>query len=524
MISRRVSSFLQSLRKANPFQAREGAYQGARRTRGGEYWAAPEGDADADLLPDLPELRRRSNELLRNSPLAIGAITAKVTSVVGTGLTLNASIDRDYLQLSDEAADAWEAQAEREWALFSESPNCDVRRTLSFADQQDLAFRSVLGNGDHFIALVTLDQPHPGWPFSFALQHIEGHRISNPSNQRDTDTLIGGVEKDALGAPVRYHVCSLHPGALTRPGKALSWSTLPAFGSRTGRRLTLHLYRVLRAEQTRGVPDLAPVMETLKQLGRYTDAEVDRAVKSALFLAFVTTQDGGGFNFAEYEEARAGHYQNPDFRKKVALDHSSVVTLFPGDNIQFSDPKAPNAAADSFLTTFTRNTAAAMELPHELVQRHFQSSYSAARGALLMAWQFFNGRRAWLARELCQPVYEAVLMDAISAGRMQAPGFFEDPFARQAWLGSEWIGEAPPVIDENKAVTAAMDRVNAGFSTIKRETASLTGQDYDRVRRQRDKERRTDPAATQPTAAPTQAPIPPSAADLDRADRLEAAL
>ena len=209
----------------------------------------------------------------------------------------------------------------------------------------------------------------------------------------------------------------------------------------------------------------------------------------------------------EYTSDRGEFYRE----KKFDLDHSSVAALFPGDKIEFSDPKAPNAAADSFLATFTRLIGAALELPHEVLTQHFQSSYSAARGALLLAWQFFQGRRVWLAQALCQPVYEWVLTDAISQGRLQAPGFFADPFARQAWLGAEWIGDAPPILDENKAIQAAEGRLNLGISTRKAETAALTGADYDQVRRQREKEARQEAASPTLTPEPTAAPGRPAA-------------
>lgn len=498
---------------------REPSYKSASRERAGEQWHTVTRDSDGDSLLDLAELRRRSRDLSRNNPLAGSTLSAKVTNVVGTGLKLNATIDREFLGLNDDEADAWETRAEAEWKLFSESPNCDLRRTLCFSDQQELAFRAVLENGDHFIAQVALPAPRPGWPFSFCLQHFEADRICNPNNARDTATLIAGVEKETGGAPLRYHASNIHPGALNRLARTQVWTALPAFGERTGRRLTLHLFRVLREGQTRGMPDLSPVMSVIKQLDRYVDAEVDRAVKSALFLAFITTQDGeglGGIGPDQLAESRQGFYGVDTRRKKLELDHSTMVDLFPGDGIQFSDPKAPNAAAESFLNTFARLVSSALELPHELVLRNFTSSYSAARGAMLMAWQFFQGRRAWLARELCRPIYEAVLIDAISAGRIQAKGFFTDPLARQAWLSAEWLGDAPPHIDENKAVEAAIARIDAGLSTVKRETAALTGQDYDRVLRQRLKERRLDP--DRPTPVRT---AQPTSDQLDQADRQE---
>ena len=511
--------------QAMTIEARSDArpWKSAASDRAGEFWYTSVGDADSDSLGDLPELRRRSRDALRNNPLALAAVTCKVTNTIGTGLKLNASIDRERLGLDDDAADAWEAQAEAEWALFATSPNCDLARTLTFAEQQELAFRACLENGDHFIAQVSLPRPRGDWPYGFALQHIEADRVCNPNQAGDTATLIAGVEKDSFGAPLRYHVAKLHPHALRRGGESQSWTALPAFGPRTGRRVTLHLFKQLRSGQTRGVPDLAPVMSVLKQMDRYIDAEVDRAVKSALFLAFVTTKDGEGLAAmtpSEYSTDRRDYYRE----KKFDLDHSTVASLFPGDSIEFSDPKAPNAAAESFLTTFARLIGAALELPHEVLTRHFQSSYSAARGALLMAWQFFAGRRAWLAQSLCQPIYEAVLTDAISAGRLAAPGFLRDPFLRQAWLGADWIGDAPPILDEQKAVAAAASRLEIGISTKKAETAALTGKDYDLVVRQRAKEARQDPPPPPPAPAPVAArfaPAPPPPPEPDADDEAD---
>jgi len=496
--------------RPDPVQG-EVRYKSARRDRE-IFGPTPGGDADEDTLLDLPELRKRSGAAMRNNPIALAAINTEVSSVVGTGLRYNASIDREYLGLSDDEADEIEARMEAEWRLFSESPNCDLARKLIFTEQQDLAERSALGRGDHFIAFVTLNRPRAGWPFSFALQHIEADRVSNPYNQRDTETLVAGIEKDSQGAWEGVHVANHHPLALHRFSGERRWDYLRAWGERTGRPLVLHHHEITRPDQTRGVPYLAPVLEVLKQLDKYIDAEVDRAVNSALFMAFVTTQDGEGLHMNEQlMEDRADFYGSKFKQDKYAIGSSSIANLFPGDSVEFADPKSPNNAADPFIKAFSTFCGAALEIPGEVLLQHFSSSYSAARGALLMAQQFFSRRRARLARRLCMPVHEAVLLDSISQGRLNLRGFLTDPRARQAWLGGEWIGDAPPHIDENKAVSAARDRIELGISTRKREAAALTGQDYDHVRRQRDKENRE---------APELAPARqmPSAEDLDRQD------
>ena len=84
-----------------------GGYTGARRDRRQtSSWNSVDGSADSVTLPDLPELRERSRDLLRNAPLACGAVNTVVTNVVGTGLKVQSHLDRDvlkpYFQSEDE--------------------------------------------------------------------------------------------------------------------------------------------------------------------------------------------------------------------------------------------------------------------------------------------------------------------------------------------------------------------------------------------------------------------------------------
>ena len=134
-------------RRARTALAISGGYTGASKTkRSLKQWltGANPGSPDADTIDDLPTLRGRSRDLIRNDPLATGSINTNCTNVVGTGIRLQSHIDRTILNLSDDAANEWESNIEREWRLFSESTECDAARTLNFYGLQDLVFRQVL--------------------------------------------------------------------------------------------------------------------------------------------------------------------------------------------------------------------------------------------------------------------------------------------------------------------------------------------------------------------------------------------
>lgn len=490
--------------KARLFQAAAGAYVGASRTRRSmSQWNPNIGDANADTLYDLPTLRTRSRDLLRNAPLASGAVNTVVTNVVGTGLLLEPQIDNEALGMTEEEADDWEKQTEREWKLFAGSVEIDAARTLNFVGLQELAFRSVLESGDVLAVLPSIQRQN--CPYRTKVQLVEGDRLSNPNNQFDADRISGGVEKDEYGAPVRYHVSSIHPGSNLSQAKR-TWIPIEAYG-KSGRRNVLHLFKPLRPGQSRGVPYLAPVMEPLKQLDRYTEAEIMAAVIAGMYTVFIKSDLGDG-SLAPMSptDETGGSSTDADYK----LASGAIVGLAPGEDISTANPGRPNAAFDPFVQAILRQIGVGLELPFEILIKHFTASYSAARAAILEAWKFFIMRRQWLAQNFCQPVYEAFLWEAVLSSRITAPGFLSDPLLRQAYCGAVWIGPSKGMINEKVEVEAADLRVKMGISNLSEETAQLTGGDWDCKHKQAAKEQRMrvrDGLAV-PMAAPTPAPGP----------------
>lgn len=494
-------------------QALSGSYVGASRTRRATVnWNPREGSPNADVQYDLPTLRARSRDLVRNEPIATGAINTLVTSVIGTGLQLEPMIDAKALGMTPEEADAWEEEVEREWCLFSDSPEIDLARTSCFTDLQALAFRAMLESGDVFVLRTTAARH--GSPYRTKLQLVEADRVSNPNFRTDTPALVGGVERDPnSGAPVAYHITTRHPGDLFGV-VSLDWVRTQAFASKSGIWTVRHLFTPLRPGQARGVPYLAPVIETLKQLSRYTEGELMATVISSFFTVFIESESGDAPLAPMTPPGETGgSTADEDYR----LGTGAIVGLAPGEKVTTANPNRPNTAFDGFITAICRQIGVALELPYEVLVKHFTASYSAARAALLEAWKMFNTRRAWMAQSFCQPVYEAFLWEAVLSGRITAPGFLSDPLIRKAYCGAAWIGPAKGMINEKDEVEAAELRVNMGISTLSRETAQLLGDDWDRTIKQRIREKKImlDGGLDEPLVKPmTGVPVKPNLADL----------
>jgi lambda family phage portal protein len=461
-----------------------GGYTGAKFDRASlNRWKPFGGSANADIIGDLPTLRARSRDQMRNAPVALGALNTATSHVVGTGLTYTPAIDAEFLGLDDTEAEQWQEDTQRRFKAWADSVNCDIARRLNFYGIQELAFRSMLESGDTFVLTPRITRA--GSPARLALQLIEADRVCNPNRTGDSDTLIDGVEIAAsTGEAIAYHISRKHPGDLRTTGN--QWDRVVVRGSSTGRRNVLHLFKPLRPGQVRGVPWIAPILEPLKQLNRYTDAELNAAVISGLFSVFIK-MDPEAFDTLFEKDAQDAIIKNAS-NWSGEMESGKVVNLLPGESAESSNPGRPNAQFDPFWQAIVRQIGMALELPFEVLTMHFQSSYSAARAALLMAWKAFRSRRDMLATYLCQPVFELWLSDEVAEGRISAPGFFSSDVVRAAWCGAIWTGDGPGSIDPVKEVDAAQRRVDLGISTKQAESILYDGIDWKQKHEQRVKE------------------------------------
>jgi lambda family phage portal protein len=445
----------------------KGGYAGGKRNRRGLANFIPEGgSADADLLPEADDLRARSRHIARNVPVATGAIATNKTHVIGDGLTVKAACDYSALGISETDAQEWNAKADREFRLACTS--IDWTRVEEFGDLQDTVFGSELESGDVFgIRRFRLD---PGDSYGTKVQVIEADRVSNPYGGQDTDRIKGGIEHNANGVPIAIHVADRHPGDLYR--KPVNWRRVP-LRYNDGRRIVIHLINRARPDQTRGIPYFAPVIEAIKAFGDYQEAEVRAAVVSAMFTVFVKRLPGD-----EDAGPLAGGEASAD-EKNIEMGSGAVISLDEGEDVTIANPMRPNPNFDGFAQAFLRLVGVALELPFELLIKHFTASYSASRAALEMAYHSFRKRRSRFGRQFVAEVRGWVIEEAVLTGRLDAPGFFDDPIRRQAWLRADITGPVRISLDPKKDAEAdALDRDN-GFKTSQQIMTERTGGDFD---------------------------------------------
>ena len=463
------------------------------------------GSPNEDINYNNATLRQRARMLYMASPAATSAINTNRTKVVGVGLSLKPAVNREILGLTPEAAKEWQRKTEAEFRLWaSKHENCDAIGMNNFEGLQQLALKSWLMSGDVFV-LIKRAKPTALNPYSLRLHIVEADRICTPSKYGSSMTMGGytegkvpdgedgagnmvydGVEVDGDGRVAAYYVSNVYPRQVT--AQVQKWTRVIAYGEKTGLPNILQVMDSERPDQYRGVPYLAPVIEPLLQLRRYTDSTLMAALVQSFFTAWITTKTNpaeipinevGAGDIAGIPSANPIENDLSGSENEYEMGPATTLHLAENEDVKFGNPNIPTASFDEFVKAICRQIGAALELPYDVLIKEFNSSYSASRGALLEAWEAFKMRRKWFVDRFCQPVYESWLAEAVARGRINAPGFFSDPLVRAAWCGARWIGPVQGSLDPKKEAEANLLLIDHAIKTHEQVTRETSGGDWE---------------------------------------------
>ena len=471
-----------------------GAFVTARRdNKNTANWETSNGSADSDTLFDQATIRNQARDLDRNNPIAGGAINNAATNIIGEGLRARSRINYEYLGITYEQAQALQRKIDFFFHAWAMSMNADVTRTQNFYELQNLILRNYLVSGD--VGVLRRYRKVPGAKLGTSLQIIESDRISNPIGIVSS-TIRGGIETDEFGAMSAAWISKFHPGDSILSSlnmRPQDWTRVPAYDE-NGERLFLHIFRRTRPDQSRGISYLAPIIEPLKQLGRYTEAEITAAVVSACFSVFIKSEGDSGLNSSLTAGSLPGMvnygqgHLTPPGTGITKLQSGMIADLAPGESIEIADPKRPNTAFDPFIQAVIRQIGMSLEQPYETLLKHYTSSFTAARAALNDLWKFIKERRAFAISHYCNPVREWVISECVMEGLIDLPGFFEDPFARQAWLNCVWSGPTMGHINPSVEADAEMKWVGMGAKSLGQTAMEQFGNDWEEVADDRERE------------------------------------
>ena len=445
-----------------------------------------------DINANNYTLRQRSRMLYMSAPIAAAALKRQRTNIVGPGLKLKSTIDREVLGMTQEQADAWQKRTEAEFALWANRKQaCDATGVNNFYGMQQLVALAWPMSGDVF-SLIKWKDPTPNMPYSLRLHILEADRVRTPETAGATsnplltnlttkkldngNVIYDGVEVDKNGMVEAYHIANTYPNQWD--AEPTKFTRVKAYGDATGLPNILHIMDTERPEQYRGVPYLAQAIEPLLQMRRYTEAEITAAMVQSFFTAFITTEGAADGALPVGEVGADGVPEVSKDPNELEMGAGLINFLEPGEAVQTVQATHPHSGFDVFMRAMCEQVGACLEEPADLLLMAFNSSYSASRAAMLEAWKGFRMRREWMTDDFCRPVYEIWLTEAVARGRISAPGFLTDPIIRQAYLGSEWVGPSAGQLDPTKEVAAAVTAIENGLSTREAEAVKLNGSQF----------------------------------------------
>lgn len=466
-----------------------GRYQGGSGGDGSGWKYGLSSSGSTPIL-DHTLLRNNARSAYHDSMQGRAIIERFADLVPGVGLKLEAAPDENTLGMTPETAEKWAQDTEAAFDTFMRSKRFSLKEDMTGYQSQRFVTIQQQRDGEYFALLDYIkDKGRNPLQVSFLdPSQIQGYPQTDTAGYPLTDC---GINRDARGRELSYNVYVYNPKDNTYQQRVLQ-----RIGKKSKRVLVLHGFQKEYAGQVRGYSRIGHLLQHLENLTDFELAHIKKAINESIVAMWVKphqdkpASDGGMITDAMHSvagvEMPATNPQTEGDELAPGMDFSELnevnakpgswfnAGLQGGEELRTLDGKTPSDNYDVFVDAFVKSLAASVSMPSEVVWMQFGKSYSAARAALVLAWQVVEIWRAELAADYLNPIYEAWLEGEIAAGRIKAPGW-TDPRLREAWLKNNWIGFPMPNIDPSKTADAHEKYVGMGASTLGRVARELNG-------------------------------------------------
>ena len=435
--------------------AKSSRHRSIRRDRGS-------GDAVVGRAGD--KLRIQARYLDENHDLVVGVLDTLVNRTIGAGLwpephvrtrdgDLHADFNRRVYELFQEWARKPEVTGELDW------PGMQRLMGLTwFRDGEGLAqhLEGIMGTLDHQTIV----------PYS--LEMIEPDLLPFDLND-EARGIVQGVERNAWGRPRAYHLLKGHPGDLA--------IRLHMDTKRVEAERIIHLKRVRRIGQARGVSILAAVLIRLDDIRDYEDSERIAAKVAAALTGYIK---------------KAGEFSPPD--PASAADKPREVMFKPGtfwdgarlgEELELFQSNRPNNNLEAYRNGQLRAVAAGTGTGFSSIAKNYNGTYSAQRQELVEMTPAYRALTGYFVGQFGLPVWRRFVRMAILSGALSVPADVD----RESLDAAIFQPPSLPWVDPVKEVTAEERQVAAGFKS-RSQVIRERGQNPRDVEDQIDRERK----------------------------------
>lgn len=378
--------------------------------------------ANSEISGALAPIRNNVRELVRNAPFAKKGLDIIVNGVVGWGI--EASITHHDKNKEEKIKELW-----KKWS----SGLCSVDGKTDFYTLQKQVMGAIASDGESLVKEIIIED-------SVRLQILESDYISNGKikDLKNGQNYINGIVVDSLGRPVAFNLFDVHPGDGSLQLKTPTSSLVDAAQ-------IIHVFRMDRPGQNRGVSWFAPVVQSLNMLSELQWTQLVRMKLGSAITAVVTKEPS----------QLSPEILQAQRQEEWALSAGDVKYINPGEKIEF--PTIPNTEGFESATRLSlREIAAGLGVTYEALANDLSTvNFSSGR---LGDIQFRSNVDQWrwhmLIPRFCNPAFDRFKKYCAIKG--------VDASLAQV----EWTPPARQMIDPTSEVAATRDALRSGLQTI----------------------------------------------------------
>ncbi|MBR8046579.1 phage portal protein [Burkholderia multivorans] len=430
-----------------PTRLKAAAYESASTVGArAKSWRASGAGPNTAAVQNLSLMRSRARDAIRNDPWAKTAIARLVSNTIGTGIQAHPRHPNEAVRKMQKQL--WEDSGQE----------IDADDLFDIAGIQTLAARAFFSDGEVLVRR-RMRSPRDGLAVPMQIQLLEGDLLPMDKNELVRDgEIINGVEFDADGRRVAYHLLQRHPGEYGRASiSSMQTVRVPADE-------IAHVFLALRPGQVRGVPELSTVLLRLKSLDNFDDAVLFRQEVSNLFAGFITKPPTEPGMPGDPLTGGAMQYDVDGFSPIVSLEPGSMQELAPGEDVKFAAPPGAGADYGPFMRQQLMAAAASVGMPYEVLTGDLRDVSDRVLRVILNEFRRSIEQLQWnvFIHQFCRKVWRWWVDACALSGAMPMPDYHRN---RRDYLRVRWVPQGWPYIHPVQDVTAKRLEIRAGLAS-----------------------------------------------------------
>ena len=409
------------------------------------------------------EIVSKCRVLYSKIPLARAIISTLVRGVVGSGLRLN---------VQDEL-----------WDTLSSTYSFDAMRQQDLYQLQQVAFETMLLCGECWlIRQKNANELYSSW------YTAESDHVFNPpflsiaadgNYYYKNHLIIDGIEYSSSGKPIAIHYCK-SPYTADVSNKKL-WSRI-RFYDQDGLPNVIQLKITDRIEYPRGIPLLAPLIETLYGLYAFNQAQIQLGIlQSCQCLVVKTTTNKtlnpfAGLSPSDLNAPLVQEKPTDDTPKQEFsivppnnrdvfgmlnnahyVSPGTTIHLNPEESLDCIAPQGPQDSLRNYYDLVLEQCASAIGIPRACLSGVFDTSFSSSKASLAQYNYTISKYRKAFIEQCLKIIYRTYLVEA---KEMSLTDAYRDS------IKSEWLSIDPPlVVDEVRTFQLYKDAFSLGLVT-----------------------------------------------------------